>query len=307
MVQNTPAAEGEPGTERYRGRFAPSPSGNLHFGSLVTALASYLIAKKQQGTWLLRIDDIDQPRVKPGATDSILKTLEAHGLYWDEPVYYQSQHLDYYRETLTRWQQQGYCYYCDCTRQAIKARGTLYDGFCRARKLSQPGCAVRIKNPGQSLALNDARLGQIQVPDEVINEDFVLQRRDGIFGYHLVAVLDDIQQNVTQVVRGADLLLPSACQLVLYNLLHHPTPSFLHIPLAVSSPGKKLSKQNHSPELDETQVQQNLCSALDFLGADIPPELLRTDKDRLLNWAVQHWNPDNLPSTLEKKVTGRWC
>ena len=291
----------------YRGRFAPSPSGNLHFGSLVTALASYLIAKQQGGKWLLRIDDIDQPRVKPGATANILKTLEAHGLCWDEPEYYQSQHLDYYREVLSQWQQQSWCYFCDCTRKAIKARGSLYDGHCRERQLQQDGCAIRIKNPGQSLALADARLGQVDVPADVINEDFVLQRRDGIFGYHLVAVLDDLRQGVTQVVRGADLLLPSACQLVLYRVLQQPAPSFLHIPLAVSAPGKKLSKQNHSPELDNTRVDDNLLAALQFLGADVPQSLCGAGKDSLLNWALQHWNIDNLPPSLEKKVAGHWC
>lgn len=291
----------------YRGRFAPSPSGNLHFGSLVTALASYLLARQANGQWLLRIDDIDTPRVKPGASESILGTLEAHGLLWDEAVYYQSEHIDRYEHCLRQLQQQNNCYFCDCTRQAIKARAPHYDGYCRHRQLSGRDCAVRLKNPAESLVLHDVLLGDIQLPKEVTNEDFVLRRRDAIWGYHLVAVLDDLNQGITQVVRGADLLLPSACQLVLYKLIRKAPPSFLHIPVAVSAPGKKLSKQNHSPELDNRRANDNLLQALAYLGLKTPSPLHGAPCSELLLWAEAHWQVDNLSKTSEKRVAEHWC
>lgn len=303
MVNRTP----NEAISGYRGRFAPSPSGNLHFGSLVTALASYLLVRQADGQWLLRIDDIDTPRVQSGAGDAILATLEAHGLLWDETVYYQSQQSDRYEHYLKLLQQQGQCYFCDCTRQAIKSRAPQYDGFCRNRHLSGEECAVRLRNPGQSLVLQDVLLGDIRPPEAIVNEDFVLRRRDGIWGYHLVAVLDDLNQGITQVVRGADLLLPSACQLVLYELLGEDPPSFLHVPLAVSAPGKKLSKQNHSPQLNNSRAAENLLQALDYLGLQVPPQLHGAACSELLQWAVEHWQVDNLAKVSEKKVAAHWC
>lgn len=291
----------------YRGRFAPSPSGNLHFGSLVTALASFILARKASGQWLLRIDDIDTPRVKPKASTAIRKTLESHGLLWDEDVLFQSEHLARYQQTLEQLQAKQLCYFCDCTRKAIKARATQYDGYCRDRALSESGCAVRLKNPAKSLCLMDVRLGEVAVPDSVVNEDFVLKRRDGIFGYHLVAVMDDLYQNINHVVRGADLLLPSACQLVLYDLFEQPPPVSLHIPVAVSGPGKKLSKQNHSPSLDNTRASENVFQGLHYLGARPPTALQGAPCEEILSWAITHWEVNDLPKDGEKKVAEHWC
>ena len=291
----------------YVGRFAPSPSGDLHFGSLVTALASYLLARQQQGRWLLRIDDIDQPRCKPGSDSRIMQTLESHGLCWDGSVLYQSQRQAIYDEVLHWLVTQKRCYGCQCTRKRIKAKGEWYDGTCRNSGLVGGDLAMRLLNPGLALPLLDVRLGQIDVPAELLNEDFVLRRRDGIYGYHLVAVVDDIAQGVTQVVRGADLLFPSACQNVLYHLLQATPPEFVHIPVAVSRPGHKLSKQNHSPELPKALARQNLCAALHYLGCAPPVSLQGETVEEILHWGIQHWQLSHLTDKIEKTVAQVWC
>lgn len=289
------------------GRFAPSPSGDLHFGSLVTALAGFLIARQHHGKWLLRIDDIDQPRCKPGADDNIKRTLQAHGLSWDDDVLYQSQRLDAYDQILEWLWQNDLVYGCQCTRKQIKAKGDLYTGTCRPKNLSGEGHAVRLKNPGDTSVLRDKILGTPAIPADILNEDFVIKRRDGLHAYHLVSVIDDLAQGVTQIVRGADLLFPSACQVVLYRLFAVPLPEFLHIPLAVSEPGKKLSKQNHSPCLDNSHAGENLAAPLAFLGAKVPSELSVCPVSDILDWALEHWKWTDLGADTEKMVSQRWC
>lgn len=286
----------------YCGRFAPSPSGNLHFGSLVTALASYLDARSHHGKWLLRIDDLDTPRTRQGAADQICRTLECHGLTWDEAPFYQGQQLALYDEVIQWLLLEGLAYGCCCTRKEIKQLGNQYTGTCRAKQLPATGNAVRLLNPNKVTDLSDALLGTITPPKHIVYEDFVLRRRDGIIGYHLAAVVDDIQQQITHVVRGADLLYPSVCQKVLYQLWQHPIPVFMHIPVAVSEPGKKLSKQNHSPELKHDNASENITLALDFLGHSVPDCLVGERVESILEWAVTHWQLNKLPRKREVEV-----
>ncbi|RUO75576.1 tRNA glutamyl-Q(34) synthetase GluQRS [Pseudidiomarina taiwanensis] len=253
----------------YVGRFAPTPSGPLHFGSLVAALASYLDAKAHHGQWLVRIDDIDEPRSQPGAQDLILAQLQQHGLCWDGDIRIQTEHKAAYQQALTELQQHQHTYACDCTRRQIKARGPHYDGHCRQRQLDQSpssGHAIRLCNRAPIYHFNDRILGRVDIAPESAREDFVLRRRDGLFTYQLSVVVDDIQQGITDVVRGADLLEPTSWQLQLYGLLGHTPPRFAHIPLALDERGQKLSKQNHAPALQAEHVLPQLHDACQFLG-----------------------------------------
>lgn len=295
----------------YVGRFAPSPSGDLHFGSLVTALASFLRARQRDGVWLLRIDDIDSTRCKPAFSASILTSLEQHGLHWDRSPIYQSQRLPVYDDALEWLASNHHIYYCECTRKQIKATGLQYTGTCRDRGLTPELCqqllSVRLKNPATQQPLADMLGGPVDIPAEVLHEDFILKRRDGLHAYHLVSVVDDIEQGVTEVVRGADLLLPSACQAVLYDIFSAPLPVFLHIPVAISQPGRKLSKQNLSPALDNRQATKNLLAAGRYLGADIPNDLQCASPEQLLEWLTAHWNWLQIPPVEEKLVESHWC
>ena len=285
--------------EGYRGRFAPSPSGNLHFGSLITALASYLDARSQSGKWLLRIDDLDTPRVRAGAANDICKTLESHGLLWDETPLYQSQQFSLYEKVIHWLEQADLCYGCCCTRKEIKRLGGQYAGTCRDKGLALVENAVRLKNPKTVTSIEDLHLGQVIPPKAIVFEDFVLRRRDGLFGYHLAAVIDDVQQQVSHVVRGADLLYPSVCQKVLYSLWRHPVPKFIHVPIAATEPGKKLSKQNHSPELDNARAPENVIKALGFLGHCVPDFLKGEGVENILNWAAERWMLNKIPGQQE--------
>ncbi|XOV80248.1 MAG: tRNA glutamyl-Q(34) synthetase GluQRS [Aestuariibacter sp.] len=286
----------------YVGRFAPSPSGNLHFGSLITALSSYLQARTENGRWWLRVDDLDTPRNVPGATAAIQRCLEAHALHWDS-IYYQSEHIPDYLENLQRLQAQRRVFACQCSRKTVLAAGGVYPGTCRDKQLPWQGNALRLRNDSTSGQLNDALLGLIDSDDPMINDDFILRRRDGIIGYHLASVTDDINMGVTQVVRGADLLLPSICQLSLYKQLDGTAPEMLHLPVACFADGRKLSKQNHAPELKSQQAPLNLLEALRYLGQRPPSELLPCSAQAVIDWALAHWNPEAIPVKTEINLT----
>ncbi len=280
---------------RYIGRFAPSPSGPLHFGSLIAAVGSYLRAHSQGGHWLVRMEDLDPPREVPGAADEILRTLERFGLEWHGSVLYQSQRHDRYQAILTRLLEQDRAYYCDCTRKRIKAIGGLYDGHCRDRGLGAEGCAIRLRNHLAIAHFEDRLLGTIQTEPAFAAEDFILRRRDGLFAYQLAVVLDDHDQGVTEVVRGNDLLEATVRQCTLYAQLGWPAPGFLHLPLAVQSDGKKLSKQNHAPALTEGECSAQLAQALAFLGHPLPTELSRAPVREQLRHAVAQFRLEALP------------
>tara|TARA_R110000803_G_C11988405_1_gene321611 strand:- start:3860 stop:4768 length:909 start_codon:yes stop_codon:yes gene_type:complete len=283
----------------YRGRFAPSPSGLLHFGSLIAALASYLDAKHNNGQWLLRIEDIDPPREQSGASSEILKTLESYGLHWDEDVLYQSQQSAIYHEVLAELAEQKLSYYCRCTRAQIKAQGGIYQGQCK--NLAQPAnnSAIRINNTVGISQYNDLIQTQVTCDTKLAQEDFIVVRKDGLFAYQLAVVVDDIYQNISHVIRGCDLLEPTARQLSFYQILQHNAPKFGHFPLAVSKPGFKLSKQNSAPAIDKNNPLPSLFSALVFLGQHPPNGLQTASVDELLTWAITHWSIAQVPKSQE--------
>ncbi|MBL1378979.1 tRNA glutamyl-Q(34) synthetase GluQRS [Zobellella iuensis] len=280
--------------DRYIGRFAPSPSGPLHFGSLIAALGSYLQAKANRGLWLVRIEDLDPPREIPGAADDILRTLDAFGLHWDGPLVYQSRRHAHYQAVLDDWSGRGFSYHCHCTRRAIADAGGFYNGHCRDLALPAAGAAVRLRLERPVYGFEDRLQGAVQVPRALAEEDFIVHRRDGLYAYNLAVVIDDRDAGVTEVVRGADLLEPTVRQIALYRLLGAPEPGWLHLPLAVRA-GHKLSKQNHAPALAVRQAGQLLWLALDFLGQQPPPALQQADCGELLAWAQQHWRLELVP------------
>lgn len=281
----------------YIGRFAPSPSGALHFGSLVAALGSYVQARACRGQWRVRIDDIDPPREVPGAADTLLRQLRHYGLHWDGPVIYQSQRHEAYLAALATLHQRGLSYYCDCTRSRIQNLGGLYDGHCRDRHLSAAGAAIRLRQTAPVLHFHDKLRGRIDASPALAQEDFIIRRRDGLFAYNLAVVVDDAAIGVTEVVRGADLIAPTVRQLALYRQLGYKEPDYIHLPLALSPSGLKLSKQNHAPALPMSDPRPLLAQALGLLNQPLPPQWRAMRLECMLNWAVDHWRLDAVPAT----------
>jgi glutamyl-Q tRNA(Asp) synthetase len=284
----------------YTGRFAPSPSGPLHFGSLVAALASWLDARAAGGRWLVRIEDLDRPRVQPGAADEILRTLEALGMPWDGEVLYQSRREALYREALERLR--AHTYWCACSRREIADSSLglavdgarIYPGTCRGGlPAGKPARAVRVRVPADEIRFVDRVQGpQAQVLARDVG-DFVLYRADGLFAYQLAVVVDDAAQGVTDVVRGADLLDSTGRQIHLQRLLGAPTPRYLHVPVAVDARGEKLSKLTGAAPIDPKRPAAEIAAALAFLG-QAPAETLEE--------AVKAWNPALIPAQRARGI-----
>lgn len=293
---------------RYRGRFAPSPSGPLHFGSLVTALGSYLQARCQQGEWLLRMEDIDPPREQAGAADAILHALEAYHLYWDGTVLYQSTRHEAYEAALTQLTENHYSFFCSCSRKSIAASGGghIYPGTCRDG-LPPGGIPriVRVRVPNRHDAFTDALQGQVKSNLQTDSGDFVVRRADGLYAYHLAVVVDDAWQGITDIVRGTDLLGATPPQRYLQQCLGYPHPQYTHLPLAVNQQGQKLSKQNLATAIDTLHPGATLNKALAFLGHPPPAELQGAGPALLLSWATAHWNLQNVPRTASVCVDDR--
>ena len=285
----------------YRGRFAPSPSGPLHFGSLVAALASYLDAKAHKGAWLVRMEDIDTPRVVQGADSAILTALEKFGLHWDEQVEYQSQRHALYQDTLTQLKSDLYA--CNCTRKMIKQAGGLYQGHCKSLALDFNEHAIRLTQTQPVYQFTDLLQGQVNVPYDLADEDYIVKRRDGLFAYQLVVVVDDIEQKISRVVRGADLLEPTARQISLFKQLGHTVPEYAHVPLAVTEPGFKLSKQNHAPAINIDDPLPELLRALSFLGLDVTDDMKLSNVEEVLTWASTQFSFAAIPQVQEKTIT----
>ncbi|HEV2007463.1 MAG TPA: tRNA glutamyl-Q(34) synthetase GluQRS, partial [Burkholderiales bacterium] len=261
----------------YRGRFAPSPTGPLHFGSLVAAVASYLEARHRDGEWLVRIEDLDPPRVVAGATDDILRILEACGMHWDGTVIYQSAHHDAYHAALHRLRARDVVYPCACTRREIAdsalagVEGPVYPGTCRNGVADgKVARALRIDTRGASIAFVDALQGAVRQDLETEIGDFVLYRADQVIAYQLAVVVDDAEQGITDVVRGADLLDSTPRQIYLQQLLNLPSPRYMHVAIAVNAAGEKLSKQTLAAAIGAQQPLPELIRALHFLGQDPP-------------------------------------
>ena len=287
----------------YRGRFAPSPTGPLHFGSLVAAVGSFLDARARGGEWRVRMEDLDPPREEPGAADRILRTLEAYGLYWDGEVLYQSRRGEAYEAALAELRRNGLVYPCGCSRkewiEAAAARGLwpgVYPGTCRTGPSSRrrdPALRLRVEG---TAGFRDRLLGVHR--QELVTEvgDFVVRRSDGLYAYQLAVVVDDAAQGITAAVRGADLLDSTPRQVYLQRALGLPTPEYLHLPVAVNRQGQKLSKQSCAPAVDPQAPVPLLCEVLRFLGQAPPPELWQADLEAFWSWAVAHWRPERLPA-----------
>ncbi|SCZ49349.1 tRNA glutamyl-Q(34) synthetase GluQRS [Thiohalomonas denitrificans] len=286
------------------GRFAPSPSGPLHFGSLVAAVGSFLQARSQDGLWLVRMEDVDRPREVPGAADAILRSLEAFGLYWDGEVVYQSRRDEAYRAALRELERLGVAYGCVCSRKEVAAAiaasgGTpgVYPGSCRtAAPAGRRARTIRVNVAGQHIRFEDRLQGVFSQELERDVGDFVVRRADGLFAYQLAVVVDDAEQGVTEVVRGSDLLDSTPRQIYLQQMLGVPTPRYLHLPVVVNAAGEKLSKQTFAGPLDPATPLPALVRALSFLGQHPPAELLRVSLEEFWHWAIEQWEPNHIPA-----------
>ncbi len=285
-------------TSSYIGRFAPSPTGPLHQGSLLTAVASYLDARQAGGKWLVRMEDLDPPREQPGAADDILRSLEAHGLEWDGSVMWQSQRSEAYVAHLHQLDQQGLTFLCDCTRKHLANLNAGYDGNCRERQLQAAQTATRLKVPHGDVCFEDIFQGLQQQNLQRDTGDFVVHRKDGLFAYQLAVVVDDISQDITHIIRGCDLLDSTPKQLLLYDVFKQPRPQFGHLPVIVNSEGQKLSKQTFAPALDDQQAAQSLSEVIVTLGMKLPKPLVGDRCSTQLEWALTHWNRTNIPEGL---------
>jgi glutamyl-Q tRNA(Asp) synthetase len=279
------------------GRFAPTPSGPLHFGSLVTAVGSYLDARHQGGAWLLRIDDLDTARTRPGAVDSILRTLDGFGLEWTGSVVYQSQHAEFHAQALERLIGTSRCYRCTCTRKEVALStqlgpdGPVYQGRCRSA--AHPEAvrhAWRVDTRGVRSGFRDRVLGEIAEDLASFVGDFVVRRSDLAVGYHLASVVDDQLMGVTDVVRGSDLVPSTLRQVYLCRLLSLPVPVFAHLPVVVDAAGRKLSKSSKDRGVDAVARSTALHDALTLLGQGPPAALMGEDVRVVLDWGLKNWD-----------------
>ncbi|EJM58872.1 glutamyl-queuosine tRNA(Asp) synthetase [Pseudomonas sp. GM50] len=282
----------------YIGRFAPTPSGHLHFGSLVAALASYLDARSVGGHWLVRMEDLDPPREEPGAQAAILKALESYGFEWDGDMVRQSDRHAAYDEVINRLFNQGLAYACTCSRKQLEPYHGIYPGFCRNAGHGTENAAIRLRVPELEYHFIDRVQGEFRQHLGREVGDFVIRRRDGLYAYQLAVVLDDAWQGITDIVRGADLLDSTPRQLYLQELLGLPQPRYLHIPLITQPDGHKLGKSYRSPPLTEDQATPLLLRALRALGHKPATELNDATPREVLNWGITHWDASLIPRTL---------
>ncbi|NGP54582.1 tRNA glutamyl-Q(34) synthetase GluQRS [Thioalkalivibrio sp. XN8] len=293
----------EPPVGAYRGRFAPSPTGPLHFGSLLAAAASWLDARAAGGEWLLRIEDIDPPREQPGATEAILRALDILGLHWDGPVAFQGCRQEAFNAALTRLHESGWAYACECSRADIAAanagRGRpedrRYPGTCRELGLGTDRAPVlRVRTAADELGIDDRLQGWFSQQLETETGDFVVRRRDGLIAYQLAVVVDDADAGITDIVRGIDLLDSTPRQLWLQQLLGLPRPRYMHLPVIVTPTGEKLSKQTGAAALDLRRAGELAWLALDSLGLAPPDALRGAPPAEQWSWAVGRWDPQHL-------------
>ncbi|MGC2165646.1 MAG: tRNA glutamyl-Q(34) synthetase GluQRS [Gallionella sp.] len=304
---------------QYRGRFAPSPTGPLHLGSLVAALGSFLDARSHRGKWLLRIEDVDTPRIVQGAADEILRTLEAYGLHWDDAVIYQSKRGSAYQESFLQLQKSGLVYPCSCSRKEIadtavrSGEELIYPGTCRAglpagkaarawrirtdlNTRIPPGEGTRADFPANNgyIDFHDLLQGHIKQHLEYEIGDFVVLRADGPFAYQLAVVVDDAAQDISHIVRGADLLCSTTRQIYLQRILGLPSPAYMHLPVIVNDRGEKLSKQTLAEPVDNRAAAATMFTALRLMRQQPPAELGNAPAEQLLSWAIANWKPQSL-------------
>jgi glutamyl-Q tRNA(Asp) synthetase len=289
---DSPAATPDIETAAYVGRFAPSPTGSLHLGSLVAALGSYVDARYQRGRWQLRMEDLDTPRVIRGCADDILRTLELFGFEWDGAVTWQSRQMDRYAAALADLRAGNFTFECGCSRRLrAENEDRGYPGTCRDKPLSAPPTATRFRiDERQTVTIEDRFQGPCEFELRTMG-DVVVRRRDGIFAYQLAVVVDDAAEGITHVVRGADLLASTAWQVCLQRALHLATPSYAHLPLIVEPDGAKLAKSRRSVPIDGRESAPLLLSALRLLRQHPPPGLELEAPRAILEWSIGHWNP----------------
>lgn len=294
----------DPLLSAYRGRFAPSPTGPLHFGSLVAATASYLQALVHKGIWLLRIEDLDPPREDPDADERIIRALDAHAFRWHGTILRQSENLGRYYEVASQLLSDGLAYRCTCSREDIRRTGApvgpagmIYPGTCRnADHVAAPGSpdALRLRTDQSIVNFDDALQGRIRADIEMSIGDFIIRRKDGLIAYSLAVVIDDADEEITEIVRGCDLLDITPAQIRLQQVLGLATPTYMHIPVVTNDRDQKLSKQHGAGPIDDTNPGTNLIAALKFLRQEPPEELKNAPVTAIWDWAVEHWKPGRL-------------
>lgn len=288
---------------QYRGRFAPSPTGQLHFGSLLTAVASYLEARSHQGDWLIRIEDVDELRNVPGSADEILRTLDRYGFEWDEEVLYQTRRKQAYEEVMQQLIDKELIYRCICSRKDLREnnemgnQGLAYPGTCESK--NHPADlqhALRVRTSDHDIEFTDAVMGFYcqNVKQEI--GDFVIRRKDGLFAYQLAVVIDDEFQNITHIVRGVDLLDSTPRQIYLQTQLSYRQPDYAHLPVAVDKNGDKISKHNGFGGIDNKKPVPALFKALQFLGQQPDNGLQHASINTLWQWAMEYWDIKKVPN-----------
>jgi len=289
-------------TTMYCGRFAPSPTGPLHFGSLIAAVGGFLEARTRGGKWLVRLEDLDRPREAPGAAEAILRVLEAYGFEWNGEIIFQSRHGSSYALALAHLEQMTAVFPCACTRSevadsAMSLKGEpVYPGTCRnGLPPERKARAVRVRVNNAVIALDDALQGRVEQDLSREVGDFIVRRADGLFAYQLAVVVDDAEQGITDVVRGADLLGSTPRQIFLQRLLGFPTPRYLHLPVVVNRSGEKLGKQTLAAPLAIAEAVIQLSRALRFLGQDPPADLAASSVAEVWSWALGNWRAERIP------------
>ncbi len=287
----------------YTGRFAPSPTGPLHFGSLLAAVASYAQARSNNGEWLLRIEDIDPPREPPGSDKLILDALVAYGFEWDGEVTYQSVFTPHHERLVEDLLSSGKAYSCSCSRRDLASiprgtLGTIYPGTCR------DGCAagdasVRLRTNNEPIGFVDALQGNQSQRLESESGDFIVRRRDGLIAYHMAVVVDDFDQGITEVVRGIDLIDSTPRHIWLQEMLGFPKPDYMHIPVAVNADGQKLSKLTGATGIDINNPGPEIYKALEALGQQPPDGLGAAGLPEIWRWAIDHWQTGPLKGLTE--------
>lgn len=287
----------------YKGRFAPSPTGPLHFGSLVTALASFLEARCHDGRWLVRVEDLDPLRENPEAASRILRSLEIHHLHWDGEVRYQSSRLEVYRQQAEQLIRQDRAYYCACSRKELAAAGGRHPYRCRegGTPPAERPLAIRFALNDENARWHDRILGGQQQSINAETDDPVIIRKEGFVAYQLAVVVDDIDQGITEIVRGSDLLETTGQQRQICQALRGTPPTWAHIPVVLNQQGQKLSKQNQAPPLDDRHPGDNLWHALAALGQQPPASLAGAGPDEILRWALAHWSIRRIPLTSTRE------
>lgn len=292
------------------GRFAPSPTGALHFGSLIAAVGSYCLARRAGGRWLIRIEDLDAPRTVPGAAGEILSTLEALGFCWDDEIIWQSHRHDAYLAALERLRDQGLLYDCACSRKEILAsaphpgeEGPVYPGTCRrGLPAGRTPRALRIRVPERTIGFDDGVFGWFEQNLARAVGDFVLRRADGLFAYQLAVIVDDAASGINQVVRGADLLASTPRQIFLLESLGLPIPAYWHLPLALNADGSKVSKRAGETDKLLNCGGESVRKALEWLGQPVPKELYAAPAKELLAWGTAAFDAGRIPAIAEKAV-----